>query len=442
MSEEAARVLYRKYLNSAVADKLINYYASEDTFAKIQNAVAVVEFLPNIVSVLPSIDFGTVKKLIDNLVTVDPATNTTRLQNLGGLVDGAFYLKIADIVGNHDNLLWYSNVNVITTAKNLFDKATDILDIANFIKGTTSGGSSRWTMLQNYLDDSLYGNISHLVGEIGGIDSWITWLSSRSANLQYFVDYLQNIPASASVTGHQMTRITTDLDLWDGSARRKLLVGDIDSAGLFNGSQLSLGGLSIDGLASALKTSADAVSMAWSDMANGLGYLGQVKSKIKDHLDFSSTVSSDLSSKLGSKLTIAWDYDFYEPLIHYQAWYVDSGGNWHQGPYSGSGRDALDTWLRTVKYEIDVKTGAKPNPGLGRPIEDAVMTCVQGMQSVFSNFFDMHLDVRNWSDKLGGIPRSSPTSVSSVSPRTRLLPSVSDIRNKIADRIRRKNVYV
>lgn len=332
---------YRAYLDPVVADRLINYYASDLTYARVSNVLAIADQLPELVEKLPLLNYDvlvwyttpsivdtvnrilqrepTLTSLVDDLRTLDPTSGRTLFENLRDVIGGAFFTKIADLVASHTNLIWYANVNTLTTANSLFQRAQNIVDLVDYV---LSSGTTRFADLKDYLDtihtslksladgegalssirtaiqgvadgervtldvvldrfktylgSGVSGNLIEIQGwrnNLFDLQSWrdsianslngIFGVSSLSLRVGPRNLLMQTIEALASPTGSDLFRIRSDLDLWDGTSYRRLLAGRLDVSGLF------VGGVDLGGVRDQLRGLADRF-----DSASGLLSLG------------------------------------------------------------------------------------------------------------------------------------------------------------------------
>lgn len=180
------------YLQPTVRDRLVNYYASDDVFNRVQATLAI----PDLAAKITVVDqlsaysksiqwYDSVSASIYEIVQrTAPITNIA--DNLGGVtgelkdvaaslagqVISQFFSKVGDLVGIHDNLQWIGQAANITAASNLYQRAGYIASIVDFIEGNTTAGTNRWVMLQNYLSDAWYPGLQALQGlkdDIGNV---------------------------------------------------------------------------------------------------------------------------------------------------------------------------------------------------------------------------------------------------------------------------------
>jgi len=184
-----------RYLDPTVQSRLIDYYASDDVFSSIQRTLEIAETLPELAKFAPDVRElleikNPLKSITDELMTVDPETGKTHFDHLKESLSGAFFTKIADLVGAHSNLMWYANPDVVSAAYPIFQRSDSLQEINDFVKGKTPGGSSRWDMLQVYLSDDWFSEIKSII-DIDG--SLLLWLKDRVTYLDDLVSRHDNI---------------------------------------------------------------------------------------------------------------------------------------------------------------------------------------------------------------------------------------------------------
>jgi len=214
---------YWKYFTPTVYDRLVGYYASDQVYAAVQNALAIVEAVPAVVAALPDIAalvaqkptldwYVDVSSWVSELVTRADTLTSTADQLVGVIVAG-FFDKVADLVGGHVNLTWYAKPEVVAPAVNIFSRATDIVSLIDFLF-PGSPQPTPFEMLKDYVSTDWYDAFKGLKGVdgdlLGGlkgiydIRDKLTGLGDRYDPLKLFSD---GLGAQASLEGIDLSTI-------------------------------------------------------------------------------------------------------------------------------------------------------------------------------------------------------------------------------------------
>ena len=269
---------YYRYLEPEIYSRLVEGYASDEMWnvlsrtSDISQAIEIAKVLPELVERLPDLaDVLEKKPFIDWYVEVsdlvsDLVNRADTLKSVAdqlvGVVVERFFNLVGDLVGVHDNLMWYADTETVTAAYSLFERYGDILDVTadlhdiradlveldrdlyelreplkrlgereeeitgttDFIMSTTPGGRSRWDILQTYLSDSWFTDIDSLLGEKGDIDR----LVDRTSEILGLVDIKSDLDDLSGRRDDILGLVDEKPDLDDLSERAAYIRGFID----------------------------------------------------------------------------------------------------------------------------------------------------------------------------------------------------------------------
>jgi len=406
---------YWSYFTPTVYERLVGYYASDSPYARLRdlerryeeivNAITVAAALPKIAQKASTVEallgyydvikwYGdvstyvsslvnrepTLAKTADTLATIDPVTGLARIENLAKIVVGAFYTKMADLVGGHISLMWYADPDTVTAANTLFKKATDLSDIIGLVKGTTPGGLSQWDMLRTYLGDDWYKKISSLITTDG------TLLDSL-AKTKGYVDSL----ASTLTDDYTLTLDVFKSRLNTMKNVSLTLSGRLDPLTKFTdflSAQATLEGVTWDVIMSRMRAYS---SSSWSSILGSVkdGVLPTITASalfnkavdIKGRLNQLASIGDDVKTWMdGISFTVGYNFTRYTPWdgLFRKTTFVF-------GPKTYTGIAGLRTWL------TDVNNYATSAIKEGRfdSVIDTVLILGQGLQGFLGSLINL-----------------------------------------------------
>lgn len=165
---------YWGYLNPTVRDRLVNYYATDRVFQDVQTTIAIAKALPDLAKRIediyallaykPTIEwYADITDEVYSLVQREPSLKDMA-DAIAGQIISEYFKKVTNLVGGHDNLVWYAKPETVSPVYELVKRSTDIETTVDFIVSTTPAGESRWDMLQTYLGDDWYPKVSDILG--------------------------------------------------------------------------------------------------------------------------------------------------------------------------------------------------------------------------------------------------------------------------------------
>jgi hypothetical protein len=181
---------YWGYLNPTVRDRLVNYYATDQVFQDVQTTINIAKALPDfaqrieeiraLLAYKPSIEwYAGVTDEVYSLVQREPSLKDMA-DSMTGQIISDYFKKVTDLVGGHDNLVWYAKPETVSPVYDLVKRGTDIKTTVDFMVSTTPGGRSRWSMLQTYLGDDWYPKVSDVLGRRDQIVAFLDGMKSAA----------------------------------------------------------------------------------------------------------------------------------------------------------------------------------------------------------------------------------------------------------------------
>lgn len=162
------------YLSPTVKNRLVNYYATDPVY----NAVR------DLLGYLDSVKwYDGISDPVYELIQRSPSLVDVA-DSLSGKIIGDYFTRVSDLVSRHSNLTWLSDVERITDASELFNRRANITGLTDFVMGNTPSGASRWSRIQNYLNDEMYNNIQAILAtappDLADIKSLIDALKAQA----------------------------------------------------------------------------------------------------------------------------------------------------------------------------------------------------------------------------------------------------------------------
>ena len=191
---------YYRYIQPEVYNRLVEGYASDEFWnvlsrtSDINQAIEISKVLPELVERIPEIAdllekkpfvdwYAEVADYVSELVNRADTLKSVADQLVGVVVE-RFFALVGDLVGVHDNLMWYGDAASVSAAYSLFDRQREIVEVVSDLHG-------------------IRGYISELTSDLYPIRDSLKRISASEADLSTLVGDKDNLHwvARADVKG-------------------------------------------------------------------------------------------------------------------------------------------------------------------------------------------------------------------------------------------------
>lgn len=115
---------YWGYLNPTVRDRLVNYYATDRVFQDVQTTINIAKALPDLAKRIediyallaykPTIEwYADITDEVYSLVKREPSLRDVA-DAIAGQIVSEYFKKVTNLVGGHDNLVWYAKPETVS----------------------------------------------------------------------------------------------------------------------------------------------------------------------------------------------------------------------------------------------------------------------------------------------------------------------------------------